>query len=94
MSDVARLHVRVTPGSAPARVVGRRGEAWKVRVGAAAEHGRANAELIALLAAALALPRRQVEIVAGHGSADKTLRLHGLGRAEIEPRLGLAAGAA
>lgn len=94
MSDVARLHVRVTPGSAPSRVVGRRGEAWKIRIGASAEHGRANADLVALLAATLALPRRDVEIVAGHASADKTIRLRGLERAEVERRLGLAAGAA
>jgi uncharacterized protein len=82
-----KLTLRVAPGARRAGVVGRRGEVWKIRVAAPPEGGRANDALISLLADTLALPRRDVEIVSGHGSRDKIVALAGLDPEEIERRL-------
>ena len=89
----ARLKLRVSPGAARASVVGRHGGAWKVRVAAAPEDGKANAAVVRLLAATLALPLRDIEIVSGHGSRDKTVALQGIDHDEIERRLAQASGA-
>ena len=82
-----RLKLRVSPGAARAGVVGRHGGAWKVRVAAAPENGRANAAVVALLADTLGLALRDVEIVSGHASRDKTVTLAGIGPDETERRL-------
>jgi uncharacterized protein len=67
--------------------VGRHGDAWKVRVGAAPERGRANDALIDLLAERLSVPRRDVRIVAGHGARDKVVELDGIAEDETLRRL-------
>jgi uncharacterized protein (TIGR00251 family) len=92
VSETVRLRLRVSPGSAPAGIVGRHGAAWKVRVAAAPEKGRANDAVVALLAETLELPRHDVAIVAGHATRDKVVTLAGIGRAELERRLELHGG--
>jgi uncharacterized protein YggU (UPF0235/DUF167 family) len=82
-----RLRVRVVPGSARPGVVGRYGDAWKVRVSEAPERGRANEAVLELLAESLAVPRRDVELVAGHGGRDKVVELHGIAEEEAVRRL-------
>lgn len=86
----ARLQLRVAPGSARPAIVGRYGAAWKVRVTAAPEDGKANAAVVRLLAATLALPLRDVEIVSGHASRDKIVALAGIDHDELERRLARA----
>jgi hypothetical protein len=80
----------VSPGAARPAIVGRYGAAWKVRVTAAPEDGKANAAVVRLLADTLALPVRDVEIVSGHASRDKTVALEGIEHDEIERLLGQA----
>lgn len=82
-----RLQLRVSPGAASPAVVGRHGAAWKVRVAAAPERGRANASVIALLADSLDLPRLDIRIVSGATSRDKVVELAGLTLDEAERRL-------
>lgn len=86
----ARVQLRVSPGAARPAIVGRYGAAWKVRVTAAPEDGKANAAVVRLLAATLALPVRDVEIVSGHSSRDKTVALNGIEHDEIERLLAQA----
>jgi hypothetical protein len=83
-----RIRLRVSPGAPHATVVGRHGSAWKVRVAAAPTGGKANDAVVRLLAETLALPRQDVEIVAGHGARDKVVALAGIDAAEVERRLG------
>jgi hypothetical protein len=89
----ARLSLRVSPGAARSAVVGRHGDGWKVRVAAAPEDGKANEAVVRLLADTLALPRRDVRIVSGQASRDKTVALAGMGPEEIERRLAEASAA-
>jgi uncharacterized protein len=82
-----RLRLRVVPGSSRPGVVGRHGEAWKVRVAEAPERGRANEAVLDLIAEALSLPRRDVSLVAGHGSRDKIVEIDGIAEDETRHRL-------
>jgi uncharacterized protein len=87
-----RLRLRVLPGARESAVVGRYGDAWKVRVSAPPERGAANEEVIRLFADRLDLPRRQVTLVAGHAARDKVLELTGISRVDLERRLDAAEG--
>jgi uncharacterized protein len=79
--------VRVSPGARRSEVVGRLGDAWKLRVRSAPERGRANAEVSELLARRLRLPVRDVRVVSGHASRDKLVEIDGLTVGEAERRL-------
>jgi uncharacterized protein len=72
------LRLRVVPGSKRPGIVGRYGNAWKVRVVAAPEGGKANDALLDLLARTLDLPRRDLELASGKASRDKVVVLEGL----------------
>jgi uncharacterized protein (TIGR00251 family) len=80
----ARIELRVAPGAARTEVVGRHGEAWKVRLAAPAERGRANDALTRLLADTLGVERASVRLVAGATSRDKVVEVDGMTLAEAE----------
>jgi uncharacterized protein YggU (UPF0235/DUF167 family) len=82
-----RLHLRVIPGSARSGVVGRYGDAWKLRVTAPPERGKANEAALDLLADALRVEPGALRLVAGHGARDKTIEVAGLSADEVERRL-------
>jgi uncharacterized protein len=82
-----RLRLRVVPGARRSEIVGRHGEAWKVRVKAAPERGAANDAVLQLLAEALGLPTGDVRLISGLGSRDKMVELTGLEAEEAEARL-------
>ena len=58
------------------------GERITVRVTAAPESGKANDAVVALLAKRLGVPKRSVQIVRGHKSRDKRIRIEGISAAE------------
>jgi uncharacterized protein len=87
---MTRLRLRVSPSAGRAAIVGRYGEAWKVRVAAAPEDGRANDAVLRLLADALAVPRTALTLVSGHSGRDKIVELAGVGPALAERRLSSA----
>jgi uncharacterized protein YggU (UPF0235/DUF167 family) len=80
----------VVPGSSTPGIVGRHGDAWKIRVREAPERGRANDALVELLAGTLALPKRDVRLVRGHAARNKLFELTGLTADETERRLAAA----
>jgi hypothetical protein len=82
-----RLRIRVSPGARKTELVGRQGEAWKVRVAAPPERGRANAAVLKLLAERLRIPLAGLTLVAGGSGRDKVVELHGLGAEEADRRL-------
>jgi uncharacterized protein YggU (UPF0235/DUF167 family) len=65
--ESTRLRLRVSPGAARAGVVGRHGDAWKIRVAQAPEGGRANDAVIRLLADTLSVPRDAVTLASAAG---------------------------
>jgi uncharacterized protein len=91
VAPTTRLRLRVSPGaSRRPGVVGRHGEAWKVRVAAPPERGKANDAVLELLAETLALPRSSLAIVSGESSRNKVVELAGVEPDEIERRLAAA----
>ena len=82
-----RLKVKVVPGAARTEIVGRLGEAVKVRVAAPPEGGRANREVVAVLAERLGLPRAQVTVLSGQSSPAKVIGLVGVSEAAAMARL-------
>ena len=90
-AETTRLRLRVSPGARRSAVVGRQGDAWKVRVAEAPERGRANEAVLRLLAEALTLPRTALTLVSGHGTREKIVELTGIGPGLIERRLSSAA---
>lgn len=90
--EAAQLHVRVSPGARRPGIAGRHGNAWKIRVAAPPQDGRANAAVVELLARTLAVPSRAVTLVAGATSRDKVIEVEGITVEEAERRLGARAG--
>jgi uncharacterized protein len=90
--EATRLRLRVSPGAKRPAVVGRYGDAWKVRVVAPAEAGRANAAVLRLIAAAVSVSPESVRLVSGHSARDKIVELAGIDAAATDRRLASAAG--
>lgn len=82
-----RLKLRVVPSAGRSEIVGRYGNAWKVRVGAAPERGRANDELLKVLSKRLGVLAAELSIVSGHSARDKVVELRGLSAAEAASRM-------
>ena len=85
---VLRIHVQ--PGAGRSAVVGRHGDALKVRVAAPPVEGRANEAARSLLAEALGVPESDVELTSGQSSRTKRFRLAGLDAEEAEKRIRVA----
>jgi uncharacterized protein len=85
-----RLRLRVSPGAGRSEIVGRHGDAWRVRVVAAPQRGMANVGVVELLAATLGLRKRAVRVVAGQSSRTKVVEVDGLTLDEAERRLAAA----
>jgi uncharacterized protein (TIGR00251 family) len=83
-----RLVVRVQPNAKRPHVGGRYGDqeppVLKVRVTAPAVDGKANAAVVAAVAAALGLPAYAVSIVAGATSRTKQLAVEGADAAAVQ----------
>ena len=70
-----RLRLRVSAGASRSRVLGPHGGALKLSVKAPPERGKANREVLALVAEAFGLAPSDVALVAGETSPDKVVRL-------------------
>jgi hypothetical protein len=90
-AESTRVKLRVSPGAGRAAVVGRHGDAWRVRVTEPPERGRANDAVLRLLADTLAVPRSAVTLVSGHSAREKIVELAGLGPGLVARRLESAA---
>ena len=81
------MHVHVQPRSGRSEVVGRHGEALKIRVAAPPVDGRANEAARVVLADALGVAPTRVELIAGARSRLKRFRVTGLAAPLVVARL-------
>jgi uncharacterized protein (TIGR00251 family) len=82
-----RLKVKAVPGASRTEIVGRLGEALKIRVAAPPEGGKANREILELLAERLGLPAAAVSLVSGGTSPAKVVELRGITAEQAWARL-------
>lgn len=82
--------MRVVPRAGRSGIAGVRDGALLVRLAAAPVDGAANAELIAVLAAALHLPKRSIQIVSGDRSRTKRVQVDRMDAAAVFSALGLS----
>ncbi len=73
----------VQPRASKTEVVGRHGDAIKIRVKAPPVDGAANQELIQFLARRFKVPRKAVELVSGSSSRHKQIAIEGVTATEI-----------
>ena len=85
--DGILINVRVIPRAGRSCLSGARGDALLARLQAPPVDGKANDELIDLIAAALDVPARAVSIVAGERSRQKRVRVSGIDARTAASRL-------
>lgn len=88
----ALLRVRAIPGAKREGIAGVVGGRLKVKVSAPAEAGKANAAICAVIASALGVRARDVSVASGAASAEKTLRIEGVGAQRVTEAFGLSGG--
>ena len=74
----------VTPRASRSEITGERDGTLRVRVAAPPVKGAANAELVRTVARALNAPLSAVEIISGHTSKTKLVRVVGVRRTVLE----------
>jgi uncharacterized protein (TIGR00251 family) len=82
---IVRVHLQ--PGAGRSALVGRHGDALKLRVAAPPVDGRANAAVVSLLAELLDLAPATISVVAGERSRVKRCKLAGVDLDEVRGRL-------
>ena len=80
----ATIDILVQPRSSRAKLGPMHDGRLKVAVTAPPVDGEANAAVVEVLAKALGVPRRQVEVIAGLSSRRKTVRIEGADAAVAE----------
>lgn len=90
VDEGVEIAVRAQPRAHASEVSGPYGDrAVKIRLAAPPVDGAANDELVEFLSDLFGLSRSSVEIVRGHGSRSKVVRLNGVSERVARNRLGL-----
>jgi uncharacterized protein len=84
---MATLRFRVSPNAKIDKVVGKYGDAIKIKLCGPAVEGKANAALCSFLAQQLKIPGRTIIIERGRKSRDKLVRIDGLSADDVRTRL-------
>jgi uncharacterized protein (TIGR00251 family) len=87
-APVASLDIHVQPRASRTEVVGRHGDAIKIRIAAPPTDGSANDELVRFLAKTLDVKRSAVTIVSGMTSRRKRVAVEGVALEQAVRRLG------
>lgn len=88
-SDGIVIAVKAVPGGSRDAIVGRLGDALKVKVAAPPEGGKANAAICQLLAKTLGVAKRDVTIESGTSQPNKRIAVAGIDATTALNRLGL-----
>jgi hypothetical protein len=82
------LQIKVTPNASKNQILGWEGNLLRLRIKGVPEKGRVNEELIEYLAETLDIAKSQIEILSGHTSRLKRLKIEGNSK-ELQSRLEL-----
>jgi len=83
-SDKIRIEIKAIPGASKTEFAGVKDGRLRVRVAAAPEDGKANAELLSFLAKRLGCAKRDLRIVSGEKSRVKAIEVPGECKAKLE----------
>jgi uncharacterized protein YggU (UPF0235/DUF167 family) len=83
----AAFAVHLVPKSVKNEVVGKHGDALKIRLVTTSARGAANSTLLSFLAEKLDVDQKTIEIAAGLNSTEKMVIVVGLTPVEVESRL-------
>ena len=86
MDDGVIFKIKVQPGAAKNEIVGVQGDVLKVKINAPPVKGKANRALTDFLAEKLGVKKSEVEIISGHTSKIKKIKVLGEG-GKIEKRI-------
>jgi uncharacterized protein (TIGR00251 family) len=82
MADYLRLNgdfiladIKVVPGASKSEIAGIQGDRLRIRIAAAPEDGKANAELISFFSKLLGCPKKEIALTSGEKSRLKTLSI-------------------
>jgi uncharacterized protein (TIGR00251 family) len=89
-ADGVLLSVKLQPRSSANEIGDALGNELRIKVTAPPVDAAANEALVRLLAQHLDCPRNRVELVRGHTSRHKTIKLHGLAPEDVVKKLGRA----
>lgn len=87
MEKAVTISVKLQPRSSRNQVVGREGDSYRIKVTAPPVDGKANAALVKLLAKKLGIPPKKIDILSGHTSRLKTIRIQDLSLPDVSARL-------
>jgi len=73
--DTIRLEIKAVPGASKTELAGVKDNRLRIRLAAAPEDGKANAELLNFLSKTLGCPKRDLRIVSGEKSRVKVVAL-------------------
>lgn len=79
----ATLSLRIQPRASKNEIITREGGGLKIRLTAPPVDGAANEALVKFLADTFSLPKSSIEIISGHTSRDKIVRIIGISDAEV-----------
>jgi uncharacterized protein (TIGR00251 family) len=85
--DGCILSAKIHPGARKSAVTGVHANTLKISLTTPPVDGRANEALVGFIAEALRLPKARVVLLTGATSRTKTLRIAGLGAAEVTAAL-------
>lgn len=69
------LQIKVTPNASKNQIMGWEGDVLRLRIKGVPEKGRVNEKLIEFLADTLGIAKSQIEILSGHTSRLKRLKI-------------------
>ena len=82
-----RIQIKAVPGASKTEVSGWLGDALKIRVVSPPVSGKANTELLGVLAKLLGLPSRSLHILSGASNPRKAIEIQDLSEEEVLARL-------
>jgi uncharacterized protein (TIGR00251 family) len=82
--DKIRLEIKAVPGASKTEFAGIKDERLRIRLAAAPEDGKANAEMLNFLSKSLGCPKRDIQLLSGEKSRLKTASIPLECKAQLE----------